>query len=225
MPKLNTTIDNLEWKSNKVINAAPSADWTDTQYPSAKTLYNTYAKLVDIAHPVGSILTTDTNTNPASTVGGTWELVDKSLKATKIALTGSEFNPHLSSLGDNSFVLLSDHTISIFLYFTVSNTYIFNSSSLDLGKLVLSSIGLSSIPATYIKGIATTKGAVKTVEYWANLATDGSLFAQKSISGVTDTELPLYFYLQLVIPIGFSNMTTATGTDAFFDKFYWKRTA
>lgn len=45
MPKLNTTIDNLELKTNRVFGNTPSAAWTDEQYPSAKTLYSTYNSL------------------------------------------------------------------------------------------------------------------------------------------------------------------------------------
>ena len=71
MPKLETTVDNLELKSNKIISTStvtPDA-WTDAQYPSAKTLLN-------IAHPIGSVLTTSTNSDPALTLGGSWELID-----------------------------------------------------------------------------------------------------------------------------------------------------
>ena len=56
MPKLNTTIDNLEWKSNKVTAANPSSSWTDTQYPSAKALYNAYNKLINIAEIIANLI-------------------------------------------------------------------------------------------------------------------------------------------------------------------------
>lgn len=44
MPKLKTTINNLQLISNKV-SGTPSVSWTDAQYPSAKTLYDTYAEV------------------------------------------------------------------------------------------------------------------------------------------------------------------------------------
>lgn len=46
MPKLNVTIDQIETTTNKVIGSIPSPSWTDAQYASAKTLYETYATLL-----------------------------------------------------------------------------------------------------------------------------------------------------------------------------------
>ena len=45
MPKLNTTLDNIETVANKVIGTTPSADWTDAQYQDEyQKLYDEYYK-------------------------------------------------------------------------------------------------------------------------------------------------------------------------------------
>lgn len=217
MPKLDTTIDNLEWKSNKIIStsAIPASDWTDAHYPSAKTLLN-------IAHPIGSILTTATNTNPSATLGGTWELVDKSLKPAIIALTPSIFNAGLSTLDATaSSVMLADHTVNIILTFYTSASYVLSSAAVNLGKFVLSSFGLKSIPVIDFKGLATTKDANETIEYTFRFSADGTVSTQKVLN-TTSEKFPVKFYVQLTIPVGFDNMLT--GNDTFFDKFYWERT-
>ena len=47
MPKLNTTVDKIELTTNKILYNAgvPNSSWTDTEYPSARSLYRAYASL------------------------------------------------------------------------------------------------------------------------------------------------------------------------------------
>ena len=86
----------------------------------------------------------------------------------------------------------------------------------------MNSFGLNSVPVTVLRGLATTKDAGTTVEFQLGLAADGTIASQKIINA-TEANLPLNFYVQLVIPIGFEHMLTSN--DTFFNKFYWKRTA
>ena len=110
MSKLNATTNQIELNTNKVTSTTPSSGWTDTQYPSAKALYSaytglnesitkvetrcanletSYSKVLNIAHPIGSIMITSTNTSPASSVGGTWQLIDKGFAS--VNATGTNY--------------------------------------------------------------------------------------------------------------------------------------
>ena len=51
MPKLNVTVDQIELTTNKVF-GTPQEDWTDEQYPSAKTLYDAIASLANTINNV-----------------------------------------------------------------------------------------------------------------------------------------------------------------------------
>ena len=221
MPKLDTTIDNLERKTNKVTGTVPSASWTDTQYPSAKTLYNSYNSLLNmlnLVHPIGSILTTSTSTNPAASVGGTWELIDKGFKDTYITLDETYWTHTSADIGEYSNILLNDHTISMRL--NLKNTVALTDSSIALGKLALTSCGVNSLSYALFYGVAIADNGNSTVAY--RIDQDGRISTQ-DVLNIDDTHnLPVgsNFYLLVTQAVRHTNML-----DEFCDKFYWKRTA
>ncbi len=218
MPKLNTTIDNIELKSNKVFGAVPSADWTDTQYPTAKTLFNTYTSLIDIAHPIGSLLTTSTNENPAATIGGTWELVDKAFKDTYISLDSTFWTATNATIGEHSNVLLADHSISVRLNLT--STGELNDNPTDIGKLALTQCGITELTHAilYAPIISDLGNCVMNYK-----ATQDGIISVHEVINIDDTHtMPAGsdFYINFVQPVSHNKMI-----DSFCDKFYWKRTA
>lgn len=223
MPKLNTTIDNLEWKSNKVTGPIPDASWTDSQYPSAKALYNTYNNLLNLMHPVGSILTTSTNVNPAEAVGGgTWELVDKDardiwmqLPTTAWIPQNADINTYSSNL---SYVTLSQHTAHFRLFFTT--TADLTDTEVALGKLIPEAVGLVGIPYGILSEVAISDGGQSTL-CW-KLTTDGTISVVEVLNLDGTHVLPSgqTFYLNFTYLIKGAELL-----DDFCDKFYWKRTA
>lgn len=221
MPKLNTTIDNLEWKSNKVTGSVPSSSWTDAQYPSAKTLYNAYNKLINIAHPIGSILITATNTNPASTIGGTWVLVDKAFKFAYFdaALNEADFWTNTNaSLKQYSNILINDHEISLRLNIWLDIQL--DDSELELGKLNVAACGITEFSHTIFSDVSISDGGNCTVAY--KLSQDGTISVLEvlNLDGTHSMDSGQNFYINLVQPIYHTKMI-----DSFCDKFYWKRTA
>lgn len=220
MPKLNTTIDNLEWKSNKVANNLPSYTWTDEQYPSAKTLYSTYCSLVDFAHPVGSIMITSTNVNPGSYIGCTWELIDKSFADRMVYIPSSSWTAAGAAfVGEtNSILELADHTVSLRL--NLKNTVALSDTAVDLGTLNLNTVGITELPYTIVSDVTASDGGQCTISY--------SIVAGGTIS-VSDV-LVLGGSHSLAVGNTFSihiNQTVSHDRmlDAFCDKFYWKRVA
>ena len=230
MPKLNTTIDNIELKTNKVKNATtPSSAWTDDQYPSAKTLYNTYntllnttnSNLLNIAHPVGSILTTTTKVNPASTVGGSWKLIDKAFKNTYFydydVLWLSPYGR--ADLGANCSAARVDHMFSLRLMITTNVEL--TDSAVVVGELGLTDLGISRLHYTILQGVAMSDDGQSTINYSINCET-GEVTINDIINANGTHSLPagstFYIIIQEAIPYSFMD-------DEFCDKFYWERTA
>lgn len=213
MPKLNTTIDNLEWKSNKIIstNSTSPDTWTDAQYPSAKTLLN-------VAHPVGSILATGSNTDPSTYLGGTWTLVDKAFKGTFTYIDTADWTATSAALHETSNVLLIDHIINLRIY--VKLTVAAAETDIVLGKVDLTPYGITSLSSAVYRQPAISESGDCTACYTLN--TDGTITLNDvlNVNGTHATAVGTDFIFNIVFPVGYDRML-----DDFCDKFYWKRTA
>ena len=222
MPKLDTTIDNLERKSNKVTGTTPSASWTDTQYPSAKTLYNAYNNVLGLMHPVGSIYMTDTNTNPSTIFGGTWELIDKSFKARAFSVDSACWtNNTVSEVATNGiYATLIGNTVSIRAHIKVTDTVTDSTSNIVLGKLDLQSCGVTRLEYAAFGNATISDNGNCTVGY--NFDSDGTVLITDilNINGTHTIADGNDFYISLVQPVKPGYMK-----DDFCDRFYWKRTA
>ena len=214
MPKLNTTIDNLEWRSNKIVSSSipAPADWTDEQYPSLKTL-------LDIAHPVKSILTTSENVNPSTTLGGTWNLVDKAFRGKYIQLTSSMWTPKTANLVvENSSVILIDHMISMRLNFTT--TAELNDNTQDLGTLNLAACGITALSHAVMFDPIISDSGNCTAAFMMNSNGDITIHEVLKVDGTHTMATGSNFYINILQTIGHDKMP-----DASCDKFYWERIA
>lgn len=221
MPKLNTTVDNLELKSNKISSTSEIApkDWTDAHYPSAKTLLN-------IAHPIGSVLTTSTNINPADTLGGTWELIDKAFKNTYLKLDSTYWTSANSESvltteqGDEGACMVSlvDHTIHIRLKLKSSEQL--TDADVNLGKLTLSRVGVNSLLYTAFSQVALCDGGDCTLSYSMNNSGELIVHDVLNVNGTHTMAANKFFYVDVTQTVTIDKML-----DNFCDKFYWKRTA
>jgi hypothetical protein len=215
MPKLETTIDNLELKSNKIISTDSRSpdDWTDTEYPSAKTL-------LDIAHPVGSVITTDSNINPSERLGGTWTLVDKAFRGKLVSLSATNaWTATNATLHSSSNALLIDHMIHLRIYVN-TKIDLNNDTDIVLGKLNLPACGITSFSSATYRQPAISEIGNCTINYTIDF--DGTITVHDvlSVSGNHTAPSGMDVLFNVLFPVGYDRML-----DEFCDRFYWKRTA
>ena len=218
MPKLNTTIDNIELKTNKVIGELPSNTWTDAQYPSAKTLYNTYTGLRSMSHPIGSVLIMTTNVDPTNTVGGTWELMDKGFKSySDFVDNGIIFTPAVGITPTAIYMARGEKTIRIRISLAANTTL--TDAGLDLGMLNFDKIGISNLHSSFINQV-TYQDDIATGGIVYSVLADSGLVKQTDVFGVTSIGANANFSLDFTFVVHHDHML-----DGACDKFYWKRTA
>lgn len=171
---------------------------------------------LNATYPIGSIYVSNTNENPGSKLGGTWELVDKEFKyvSTKnITENGFNFNTSIAKAGAAYFAR-AGHTISLQLNFNL--TADLGDTAATIGSWNLSTLGLSSFGFTkrfcgwsdggnaIIMGMFETTGDVATTD----------------VVGVTSIPSGNACYFYVVETITPNRML-----DEACDKFYWERTA
>ena len=216
MPKLNTTVDNLELKSNKVTGTAPSASWTDTQYPSAKALYNAYTKLFNSMHPVGSVLITSTNTSPADSIGGTWKLVDKGFTSSNT--TNAEYFTAGTSVSNEAvWVTRADHMMRIRLNVTI-NAEVTDTTGLTIGTFNYEKLGITRLPANFVGSVTYSDGANCGISWNLNEVTGALLLTD--VFDLSTLASGNAFCIDISFPLVCDQML-----DSVCNKFYWSRTA
>lgn len=216
MPQLNTTINDIELKSNKKtsVDISSAASWTDDTYPSAKALY-------DLVHPIGSIyITSNKDEKPSEKFGGTWVLVDKAFKGSFITFNpSSDWTATNATLHNTSNALLIDHMIHLRIY--VNTTAVINNDAdVVLGKLKLSTCGISTTLSTAVyRQPAISEIGNCTVNY--TLDNDGTITIHDILSINGDHQAPVGsdILFNVVFPVGYDRML-----DNFCGTFYWKRT-
>jgi hypothetical protein len=221
MPKLETTVNDIQLKSNLVIaNDVPLEEWTDTQYPSAKTLYKTYISLSDIAHPIGSILITDSNVSPGDSLGGIWELIDKEFEPKWYTINTANWTNGKAELsGSYCNIALTGHNLA--LRIGLKPTEDLSDSESNLGQLDVSSYGVPELPYTIFRGVAVSDGGQCTLCY--NISQDGTIVTYDALNldGTHKMSAGESFYINQVYSIHDPDRML----DDFCDKFYWKRIA
>lgn len=216
MPKLNTTVDNLEWKSNRVTASVPSSTWTDAQYPSAKALYNAYAKLLNSQHPIGSVVITATNSNPSSTFGGTWTLIDKGFISSNT--TSTDYFVADQNVTENAvWVTRAGQTMRIRLNFTL-NTDVVDTTGLTIGTFDYNAMGITRIPANFVSSVTYSDGANGGIAWSLNEVTGALVLTD--VFDLATIPSGSSFGIDISFPLVYNQML-----DSVCDKFYWKRIA
>ena len=172
--------------------------------------------LLDLLYPVGSVYISNTNTNPAGTLGGgTWELIHQRF-AYKIIEDPITFNTTNTQSGD-SVAMINGEQIELRLSFAPKVDL--TDSTIEIGQLNLAQIGLTGKYAEYVpffadggNGIAylqvTNAGVIQTQDVLTK-ASGGTIPASTSTG---QARVSLMF--------GQGSMM-----DSFCDEFHWKRTA
>ena len=199
MAQLNTTVDNIQLKENMITSAVAAAEWdTDAKYPSAAAVKNAIATaagtaVCDIANAVGSVVITSTNSNPGSTLGGTWELIDKEFKNNSMYLGDSggvvgSWEAQGASFYDG-YATRTSHMIRVKLDVNTTSDLSTGSTSATrtLGKLTANKVGYTSLEFnrrdTRITQAVDTNGTVYTLEYV--IYSNGTIEISRIFGGVT----------------------------------------
>lgn len=174
----------------------------------------------DSVYPVGSVYCSSTNTDPATTFGGTWELVDKGFKSTQTSITQSATN-YLSVFEVVS--IRTDKTVRFRIRLT--NSVELNDTTVVLGTVDLTQHGLQTYNDNYflysvLGGVAISDGGQATIYYDFN--TTGAIETNDvlTVGGTHILPVDSNFYINAVVTVEANQMI-----DSFCDKFYWKRTA
>lgn len=251
MAKLNTTVENIQLDSRMLRSSDTDRTWNDYYYPSAAAvdarISTTSSKL---EHPVGSIIITNTATNPGATAAGTWELVDKDFKNGYVDITRNwtQTVPGYVAAGAATLswgkMMRNGHTIFLQLWLVTSTDNGFISlnpdSDINLGILSRAACGLDetkqegsfiisaerdiamAVTPEYTSQAGTT---VKTNYYpvCINFRGDGLFsIAGTTVSAGGGLSLPdgTLICVSTAVQADWRGML-----DSACDKFYWKRTA
>ena len=232
MANLNTTVNNIQLKSNMIKSGDTTTPWTDEYYPSAKAVADKLGSGAGAEFPIGSILITSTNENPSTKVGGSWELTDKEYKNDYRATynfngwTPAATNGATLEFSSRGGFVWNGHSLSIQMVLVTPSTVELAKGAV-LGTLSRPSCGIKDNGTFYQcpeNGIAlvTTSDANYTINY--DFYYDGTITFKSivSSSGTARTTLPKSAKIYIDVPI---QVLTSDMLDSFCDKFYWKRTA
>ena len=234
MPKLETTINNLELKTNKVSATYPSVNWTDEQYPSAKTLYNIFQQAKGNAHPVQALLTTYANQPPQSFVGiGTWEIVDKEFTYSRVCLnelTDNVWTPNTNDTGANinlNYSFLTRCGKFIYLDLRLETNESLSNTEVTLGSLNPSTIGLSGMTDVTVlnsSNVAFSEDGKYQIKYIAGAGMYNKLYIT-SMAGLDLTSGSFQVPANTSIDVQITLLASPEAMlDNCCDKFHWKRT-
>lgn len=177
-------------------------------------------QFVESMHPVGSLYTTSTNTNPGTSLGfGTWELIDKRFKYAWIT-SGFTWDTTNTQSGAFACVLRGN---AIEFRFTWANKTNLSDTTQTLGTLDLTAVGVNAVQHNcFLLAQCDGLNAIGCLEFTLGQATA----VLRSSDWVTRAA---------TIPAGTNSNCQAQYTllvqncsgmiDSFCDQFIWKRTA
>ena len=172
---------------------------------------NSSASSLDDTYPVNSVYISSTNTNPATSLGGTWELIDKEFSPTTSSNTG--FNAS-SDITTNS-VRWSRSGHSLDFEFTFTSSAALTDEVIILGTLDYSVMGVERLNHT-LRVVGSSDGANSLFILYIN-ATTGEV---QSVDSIGETTVAAgnscYAFFSMNINPDFM-------LDSACNKFYWKR--
>jgi hypothetical protein len=193
-------VSGKEDKSNKVTSISSSS--TDTQYPSAKAVYD----LISLIYPIGSIYMSVNSTDPSTFLGGTWEQIqDRFLLASGSTYTGG-------STGGSATVSLSASQMPRHNHSTNSHYHNTNTS----GEYFVTSeasganntrVAYSSSGSRYVDGMNDNK-----TPFHHRSTTDSQAPSTKYTGGTGSTE-------------AYSNGSAHENMPPYLAVYMWKRVA
>ena len=171
-------------------------------------------------HPVGSVVITDTNTNPSASFGGTWSLIDKQFTPTEATNINSAFTIYsTNTTSADIYCVREGHTITISCASLVNKVALSN-TNLRLGDFNLSALGATELAFTP-QFVGLCDGANALILMDLN-RTSGRLESQNVVIRGTGTSVSANntTMFTVVITCDYTKMV-----DSFCNQFYWRRTA
>lgn len=167
---------------------------------------------------IGDIVITSINENPASRLGGNWELVDKDF--IEIAGNFKEwFTPSSNVTLNNFYVVRSKHSMKVRLDFT--NKVALSDTAVVFGNIDYSSLGITDIRMSYSGSIAVTDGGNGIAEMNLHYSS-GELSSVDVITKTSGGQIAANSSINYLIDI---NVRHYEMLDEACDKFYWKKIA
>lgn len=239
MPNLNTTVDNIQLKENMITSSEAASAWdTDEKYPTAAAvkqaivLATSAAVTASVAtgsvdYPIGSIIITETNTNPEMNIGGTWELIDKEFKNAFTSLSADDWVESNAIFSEGK-LQRDGHIIRLQLWLKTKN--VLTTLGGILGTLNRTTCGLDTTKSegTFVMGsessVTFATVADDQVDYVVKyfVGDDGLIELKRIILTDDATSLPA----ESTVCLEFSILANWEGMlDSACDKFYWKHIA
>lgn len=177
--------------------------------------YMTPTALLNALYPIGSVYITSTNNNPANTLGGSWQLIDKEFKSQKLADTdtGTLLTKTSNTTSYDIYAIYGGHTIRFRLGFILTTAYD-SDSNVDVGQLNFDELGVTGLYHSILQ--VPAMGDAGNGLLMGNISNSGLVYVSDRIKASSDGTL----YINKDITVKKDEML-----DSFCDKFYWKRTS
>lgn len=177
----------------------------------------TKKNFLNMIYPVGSVYVTSTNTNPSSTLGGTWTLTDKEFGYASFAVADifTVNSTNLTSIKGT--IIRNNHFFTV--YFTLTPKVAITDTTLQMGTFSLSNLGVSALPSQAYSSMTDGGNSVFTFSINGSgvLSTTDVMVRGSSTASLATSYTPVGY---CIIPV-----TTSQMLDSACSRFFWKRTA
>lgn len=170
------------------------------------------------AYPVGGVFISSENVNPAETMGGTWELVDKLLKAASYNQNTNAITINTNNVASLGTCLITVDGNTMDIYVTLTTKVALADQDVNLFALNLEAIGVSSLNAKRI--VCNSDGGNGFVNASVNSA--GNVLATDVVTKTSGANMAANVGVQFSATW---KINKSSRMDAFCDRFFWKRTA
>lgn len=165
-------------------------------------------------YPVGSVFITSTNENPASLLGGTWELFDKTFSNVYGTKNDWIAIDETNTTSTSFYVVRSGHTARIRITFT--NLVSISDTEVNIGTIDLKTLGFNTLLNSIRYTGSTDAG---NVIFMGNIAYNTGIVTVTDIVGVDTVAANTTGWIIDIVLQGHR----AVMLDNACDKFYWKR--